>query len=94
MTKLFQVIFMAFLSAIIFEEFVTAQDLYSDYDYGSNKICGTNQEWTNCGTACPPKCGDTGPKYCTKQCFIGCRCKSGYLLNSFGECVTPKGCFK
>ncbi|TMW45028.1 hypothetical protein DOY81_009893 [Sarcophaga bullata] len=54
--------------------------------------CGKNQEFTNCGTACPPKCNDDGFRPCTLQCIIGCQCKSGYVLNNRNECVTPAEC--
>ncbi|XP_054739231.1 chymotrypsin inhibitor-like [Anastrepha obliqua] len=55
--------------------------------------CGKNQEFTNCGSACPPKCDDgNGPTICTLQCIIGCQCRRGYLLNSAGQCVEPRKC--
>ncbi|KYN20186.1 hypothetical protein ALC57_07476 [Trachymyrmex cornetzi] len=28
------------------------------------------------------------------QCMIGCQCRTGYLLNSLGECVLPLNCWK
>ncbi|XP_037818498.1 chymotrypsin inhibitor-like [Lucilia sericata] len=58
----------------------------------ADEQCGKNQQFTNCGSACPPKCNDEPAKICTLQCIIGCQCKPGYLLNSKNECVTPQEC--
>ncbi|KYN29469.1 PREDICTED: chymotrypsin inhibitor-like [Trachymyrmex cornetzi] len=54
--------------------------------------CGLNQEWNTCGSACPPSCNSPPNQFCTLQCVIGCHCKSGYLLNSSGECVRRSEC--
>ncbi|KAI8128882.1 Chymotrypsin inhibitor [Lucilia cuprina] len=37
--------------------------------------CGPNQEFYPCGSACPPKCGESGMKACTMRCVVGCQCK-------------------
>ncbi|XP_001607369.1 chymotrypsin inhibitor-like [Nasonia vitripennis] len=64
-----------------------------DVDAESHHYCPKpNQEWTTCGSACPPICDDKEPKMCTLQCVIGCQCKRGYLLNSDGKCVKPEDC--
>lgn len=54
--------------------------------------CPKNQQFTECGSACPPKCNDDPLRPCTLQCVVGCQCKPGYLLNSNYECVTPAEC--
>lgn len=55
-----------------------------------------NEEYTSCGTACPATCDNLSnpPTFCTKQCVIGCACKSGYVKNRAGECVLPCECPK
>ncbi|XP_020288981.1 chymotrypsin inhibitor-like [Pseudomyrmex gracilis] len=54
--------------------------------------CPENQEWTTCGSACPPSCNSDPHRACTLQCIIGCQCKSGLLLNSQGNCVAAQDC--
>lgn len=43
--------------------------------------CPANQEWNDCGTACPNKCGEPVAFFCTMQCVIGCQCPSGWWLD-------------
>ncbi|GAB1865604.1 Chymotrypsin inhibitor-like [Camponotus japonicus] len=54
--------------------------------------CPENQEWTTCGSACPPSCNSRPDQICTLQCIMGCQCKSGFLLNARGNCVSPEQC--
>ncbi|XP_050323187.1 chymotrypsin inhibitor-like isoform X2 [Bactrocera neohumeralis] len=55
--------------------------------------CGLNEEFTTCGTACPPKCNQgSGTIVCTLQCIVGCQCKTGYLLDNQGRCVEQRNC--
>ncbi|XP_004535867.1 chymotrypsin inhibitor-like [Ceratitis capitata] len=54
--------------------------------------CGENEEFTSCGSACPPPCHDDGKTFCTLQCIVGCQCKRGFLLNQNGKCVLPENC--
>ncbi|KAM7344992.1 chymotrypsin inhibitor-like [Cochliomyia hominivorax] len=86
MAKLFQYIFLVFLSVLIFADYTKAQ--FFDLD----ESCGPNQVWTNCGTACPERCGERLPRICTLQCIVGCQCRGGYKLNNRGECVAPQDC--
>ncbi|XP_003423856.1 chymotrypsin inhibitor [Nasonia vitripennis] len=51
-----------------------------------------NQEWTECGSACPRTCDQLEDRLCIQQCIRGCRCNRGYILNNHGECVLPKYC--
>ncbi|KAM7343387.1 chymotrypsin inhibitor-like [Cochliomyia hominivorax] len=82
MAKLFQKLFLVFAIILVFAVSTQAQ----------RKRCPPNQEWTSCGTACPLKCGQPAPKFCTYQCIVGCQCKSGYLLKPNGECVAQRDC--
>ncbi|XP_077271573.1 chymotrypsin inhibitor-like [Temnothorax americanus] len=55
--------------------------------------CPVNQEWNDCGTHCPPSCNEPVVKTdCLEICKVGCQCKQGFLLNSFGNCVQPLYC--
>ncbi|CAL1266706.1 unnamed protein product [Larinioides sclopetarius] len=58
--------------------------------------CGANEEYKECGSACPPTCADRGKKSkkCTKQCVSGCFCKKGFVKNGQGVCVRPQECQK
>ncbi|KAH7001270.1 chymotrypsin inhibitor [Ilyonectria destructans] len=54
--------------------------------------CPENSVYTQCGTACPLRCGKPPPKFCTLQCVERCQCLRGLLLNSSGSCVPPTSC--
>jgi len=50
--------------------------------------CPYNQEYTNCGTACPKICGEPEPEFCTEQCIMDvCQCPWGWWQKSDGSCV-------
>ncbi|XP_025158280.1 chymotrypsin inhibitor-like [Harpegnathos saltator] len=66
--------------------------LFSTATSQSARRCPPNQEWTTCGSACPPSCNSRPDQVCTLQCVIGCQCRPGLLLNSRGECVPPSQC--
>uniref|UniRef100_A0A0M3J5U6 TIL domain-containing protein n=1 Tax=Anisakis simplex TaxID=6269 RepID=A0A0M3J5U6_ANISI len=52
-----------------------------------------NEEFTECGTACPATCDQKGPIPCTKWCIPGCFCKKGYILDrKGGACVRETEC--
>ncbi|XP_072749574.1 chymotrypsin inhibitor-like [Anoplolepis gracilipes] len=53
--------------------------------------CPENQEWTTCGSACPPSCSPSN-QTCTLQCIEGCQCKKDFLLNANGQCVSHTEC--
>ena len=55
-------------------------------------VCGDNFEWNDCGSACPPKCSDSGSTICSLQCVAGCFCKSGYKLDNEGNCIPEDEC--
>ncbi|XP_018362656.1 PREDICTED: chymotrypsin inhibitor-like [Trachymyrmex cornetzi] len=59
----------------------------------ARRQCQENEVWSTCGSACPPSCKLPNP-VCILQCMIGCQCRTGYLLNSLGECVLPLNCWK
>ena len=39
------------------------------------------QEYTECGTACPPTCKTPGPFLCITQCVPGCQCPADTVLD-------------
>jgi hypothetical protein len=56
-------------------------------------VCGANEEFRTCGTACPATCANPHPSpVCTKNCVIGCFCKEGFLKTSNGQCVPAANC--
>jgi len=75
-------------------KFATIEDCKSTCAASSNAVCGANQEFQECGTACPLTCDNyqNPPKFCTLQCMIGCACQKGYVKNAQGECVLPEQC--
>ncbi|XP_011166051.2 chymotrypsin inhibitor-like [Solenopsis invicta] len=54
--------------------------------------CALNEEWTNCGTACPQTCDSPPVQACTANCVVGCQCREGYVLNNSGQCVLLSEC--
>ena len=58
------------------------------------QVCGPNETYNNCGTACPDTCEnyqDPG-RICTEQCVAGCFCEKGLVRNKLGKCVKPEQC--
>ncbi|XP_035220585.1 zonadhesin-like isoform X2 [Stegodyphus dumicola] len=57
--------------------------------------CGEDEEFLNCGSACPPSCSNKDRSApCTLQCVKGCFCKRGLVRNQHGKCVPPDACPK
>ncbi|GIX78475.1 kunitz-type U19-barytoxin-Tl1a [Caerostris darwini] len=58
------------------------------------EVCGKNERYTECGTACPLTCDnyDNPLQICTLQCKVGCECQDGFVRNAYGKCVLPKEC--
>ncbi|XP_055930162.1 zonadhesin-like [Argiope bruennichi] len=56
-------------------------------------ICGDNEEFKECGTACPTDCTNPIPKNpCPPICVKGCFCKPGFIRHPNGKCVRPESC--
>lgn len=55
-------------------------------------VCEHNQVWNECGTACPLRCGEEVPAFCTYNCVIGCACPDGLWLTEEGQCVREQEC--
>ncbi|CAO4382633.1 unnamed protein product [Caenorhabditis nigoni] len=51
------------------------------------KCQGVNQEWSDCGAACPKRCEQKEPVMCPAICRPGCVCKKGFCLRTSGDCV-------
>ncbi|XP_075980688.1 serine protease inhibitor swm-1-like isoform X2 [Anticarsia gemmatalis] len=61
--------------------------------YGKDSICGPNEEFLACGTACPLTCKQPEPLICGLACSMGCFCKSGYVRDTVNDkCVTLDQC--
>ncbi|VVC94575.1 unnamed protein product [Leptidea sinapis] len=61
--------------------------------YTAEGDCPQNEEYLLCGSACPFNCTNpAGPVNCIDDCVEGCFCKSGYLRNENGTCVTTDKC--
>ncbi|KAG4065149.1 hypothetical protein HA402_007546 [Bradysia odoriphaga] len=60
----------------------------------ASQVCPQNQVYNSCGTACPLTCENykNPPRFCTKQCVIGCECNKGYVKKSDGSCCLPTEC--
>ncbi|XP_046969533.1 zonadhesin-like [Vanessa cardui] len=54
--------------------------------------CPPNEEFSSCGSACPPTCSTPSPEACNTSCTEGCFCLQGYLRNSNGTCVKADMC--
>lgn len=61
---------------------------------GETPACGQNEEYKECGSACPPTCKVPSPAPCTQQCVSACFCKPGFVRNQSGKCVKPGKCPK
>ncbi|GIX68945.1 zonadhesin [Caerostris extrusa] len=56
-------------------------------------ICGENEEFKECGTACPVTCLNRNQQIkCQERCVKGCFCKDGFVRNPSGKCCLPKLC--
>ncbi|XP_053674322.1 serine protease inhibitor swm-1-like [Anopheles nili] len=49
-------------------------------------VCPANEEYNECGTACPQTCHPT-KILCIKKCVEGCFCKEGYVRDDNGRCI-------
>lgn len=63
-----------------------------------DRRCGRNEEYSDCGSACPETCDrfkypmSTEPTYCIAMCVEGCFCKPGFYRSSRGRCVAAEEC--
>lgn len=54
--------------------------------------CGENEEYTTCGSACPPVCGDKTLRACADLCVQGCFCKPNFIKTKNGQCIASDDC--
>merc|ERR1712002_1403481 len=76
---------------LIIASFSAVHSLYYPAVHDS---CGVNEEFKECGTACPGTCQNGGGvQPCQKLCVTGCFCKQGFILDEQSEkCVLKKDC--
>ncbi|KAL1516928.1 hypothetical protein ABEB36_000759 [Hypothenemus hampei] len=61
-------------------------------DAASAKVCGPNEVYNQCGTACEETCA-VKPEICILLCKEGCFCKTGYVRKtSNGPCILKSEC--
>uniref|UniRef100_A0A915E7E6 TIL domain-containing protein n=1 Tax=Ditylenchus dipsaci TaxID=166011 RepID=A0A915E7E6_9BILA len=78
------------MHSIVFLFVVFAANSYAQTT--NQPLCGLNEEFTTCGTACEPSCSNPSPELCTLQCVIDvCRCVPGFVRSSQG-CVALSDC--
>ncbi|CAG5091378.1 Oidioi.mRNA.OKI2018_I69.PAR.g13019.t1.cds [Oikopleura dioica] len=83
-------------------EMCTCPDQSQTYDKESQtcvsrdecpKTCGENEDWNDCGTACPPVCGEPAPAFCIEMCISGCECEKGFIRDGKGgNCIPEDSC--
>lgn len=54
--------------------------------------CNENEEYIECGTACPQTCLKSSEDGCFGECVHGCFCKRGYIRNEEHICIRPMNC--
>lgn len=58
-----------------------------------SKTCGPDEEHLDCGSACPPQCGDELMGACIAVCKSGCFCKNGLVRNpANNRCIRRSEC--
>lgn len=57
-------------------------------------VCGKNEEFQTCGTACPETCKNYANCHrpCIEKCVKGCFCKPGYVRADDNTCVLKSQC--
>ncbi|CAK1587288.1 unnamed protein product [Parnassius mnemosyne] len=61
--------------------------------FENDYVCGENEEYNSCGSACPRICSQPEPEACILVCREGCFCKSGYCRDkSTNKCVKEDEC--
>ncbi|GFV25852.1 zonadhesin [Trichonephila clavipes] len=58
-------------------------------------VCGKNEVFLQCGTACPASCRTlSNPRNlpCPNHCVKGCFCKEGFVRGPDGTCIPPTTC--
>ncbi|XP_055938654.1 actinia tenebrosa protease inhibitors-like [Argiope bruennichi] len=74
--------------------FATEEECESECGNRAAQVCGENERYNGCGTACPLTCEnyDNPPKFCNLMCKIGCECENGFVRRADGKCVRPDQC--
>ncbi|KAL1243852.1 Cysteine-rich venom protein [Trichinella spiralis] len=54
-------------------------------------VCGPNEIYKQCGTACPATCEEPNPS-CSLICASGCFCLDGLVRARDGKCVKLEEC--
>ena len=54
--------------------------------------CPPNSHFETCASPCRQRCNEPPPQICTLNCYVGCVCDSGYVLDNNDNCVKPEDC--
>lgn len=68
-----------------------ARDVNGDCKPESECCTASFQEYSQCAPSCHPTCNNPTPS-CDKKCNLGCRCKTGYILDNNHRCIKFEEC--
>uniref|UniRef100_A0A0N5ATK2 TIL domain-containing protein n=1 Tax=Syphacia muris TaxID=451379 RepID=A0A0N5ATK2_9BILA len=54
--------------------------------------CPGNSTFQRCASSCRPTCSNPYPTSCSRECYIGCVCNDGYVLDYQNNCIRLSDC--